>query len=137
MGKTETAIGEGLKTLRKKKEEKTIRVCDNCATPLIFTFAFDYKERYCLNCGESGGMLGTGYDTLATRERIFEKKIVDAIWKVLYGKKGFVPKSAQRSGCKKCVGNARHYDHLTKAEQEWDKIAREYLTKLQGIFTHI
>ena len=131
----ETPLGTVLKTMR-RKTEKTIRVCDHCGVPLIWTFAFDYKERYCLNCGASGGMMGTGTDKPATRELIFQKKIVNAVWKVLYGKKGLVPFSSGRTNCKKCTGNARHYDHLTKAEQEWDKIARSYLEKLQGFLAN-
>lgn len=127
----ESAMGEVLK--RRRKPNQTIRVCDNCGVPLIWTFAFDYQERYCLNCGAGGGMLGTGKDVLRTRELIFQKKIVDAIWKVIYDGKGLVPTGGRRDGCKKCeVEN--HYHHLSKAEMEWDKIARDYLKKLQGIF---
>ena len=129
----ETPIGEALKTLNKKKQEKkTIRVCDNCGSPLIWTFAFDYKERYCLNCGLGGGMLGTGTDMPVTRELIFQEKLVNAIWKVIYGKKGLVPISAGRTNCVKCLVGGRHYNHLSKAEKEWDKIARLYLEKIKG-----
>lgn len=116
----------------KLKEE---RVCDNCGVPLIWTFAFDYCERFCLNCGSKGGMLGTGTDVPATREIIFQKKLVDAIWGVIYGKKGFMPSGKfGRSGCKKDNREGRyasscddHRQHLTKAEKEWDEIARKYL----------
>jgi hypothetical protein len=115
---------------------KKIRVCDECGTPLIWTFAFAYCERYCLNCGIKGGMLGTGKDVPVTRELVFKKKLVDSIWKVIYGKKGYIPHSSQRIGCQKCVGNEKHYNHLTNSEKEWDSIARKYLESLQGIFTN-
>lgn len=138
MSSMETPIGEVLKiATRKKKTSQTIRVCGECGVPLIWTFAFDYKERYCLNCGEGGGMFGTGNDVPATRELIFQKKLVDTIWKkVIYGKKGLVPKSCQRSNCKKCDSSSeRHYNHLTPTEKEWDEIARKYLQSLQGFLT--
>ena len=117
----------------KNKNRKTIRVCSKCRTPLIWTFAFDYKERYCLTCGTSGGMLGTGDDVPVTRELIFKQRLVNAIWNVIYSRKGLCPISSQRCGCKKCNGNEKHYEHLSKAEIEWDKIARKYLNKVKGI----
>ena len=129
----ESALGVALKTMSKKKSPKTIRVCDECETPLIWTFAFPYCERYCLNCGAKGGMMGTGTDIEATRELIFKKKLVNAVWKVVYGKKGLMPSgSFGRVGCKKC-GND-HREHATEAELEYDLIARKYLEKVQGIF---
>lgn len=130
--KEETALGEALKVVSRRRE-KTIRCCDNCGVPLIWTFAFDYKERYCLNCGMSGGMLGTGTDKPATKELIFQEKIVNALWKVIYGKKGLIPTGCQRTNCKKCdASSEKHYNHLTKSESEYDAIARNYLEKLQG-----
>ena len=138
----ETPMGEALKTLRKrgKKEPKTIRVCDECGVPLIWTFAFDYQERYCLNCGAMGGMLGTGEDVPATRELIFQQRLVNGVWGVIYKtKKGLVPVSAGRpDGCEKCrTEKGYHYNHLTKAEKEWDTIARAYLKKLRGFIKPI
>lgn len=134
-------MGEALKTLRKKskKEPKTIRVCDDCGVPLIWTFAFDYQERYCLNCGAMGGMLGTGEDVPATRELIFQQKLVNAVWNVIYGKKGMVSVSVvEKTGCKKCSeSDEAHYNHLTKAEKEWDTIARAYLEKVKGLIKPI
>jgi hypothetical protein len=124
----ESPMSVVLKSKRRKSKPK-IRVCSNCGFPLIWTFAFDYQERYCLNCGNGGGMLGTGDNIPTTRELIFKKKLVDAIWKVIYGKKGLVPTSSQRNKCKICDNNRgeRHYQHMSKSEKEWDKIARDYL----------
>lgn len=136
----ETPMGEALKTLnRKKKSPKTIRVCDDCGVPLIWTFAFDYQERYCLNCGAMGGMLGTGEDVPATKELLFQEKLVNAVWKIIYKtKKGLVPASAKKEGCKKCDDTTeKHYRHLTKAEKEWDTIARAYLESLNGFIKPI
>lgn len=124
------------------KEQKTIRVCDDCGVPLIWTFAFDGCERYCLNCGSMGGMLGTGKDVPATRELVFQKKLVDSVWKVIYGNKGFIPNGRfGRSGCNKDNKGGYssscndHRQHLTVAEKEWDEIARKYLVSLKGMFT--
>ena len=136
----ETAMGEVLKVVnRPKKEEKMIRICDGCGVPLIWTFAFDYREWYCVNCGTGGGMLGTGKDVPATRELLFQQRLVEAVWGVIYRtKKGFVPKSAKKDGCKKCNDtNERHYEHLTKAGKEWDTIARAYLWKVRGFIKPI
>lgn len=119
----------------RRKEEPTIRVCD-CGTPLIWTFCWAYAERYCLNCGSNSGMMGGGNDVLATKELRFKKKLVDSIWKVLYGKKGLLPRSNyQRSNCRKCKElNQDHNNHLSAAEQEWDGIATKYLQTFQGFF---
>lgn len=129
----ESALGEALKTLRpRKKNTRTIRVC-GCGVPMIWTFFFPYAERYCLNCGNSGGMLGTGESVLATRELIFQKRLVDAIWKVLYSRKGMMPRGRfGRVNCKKCGDN--HRAHATKAETEWDEIASKHLHIFEGVF---
>lgn len=132
----ESALGEALKVITRKKRHKAmIRVCE-CGTPMIWTFFFPYCERYCLNCGTSGGMLGTGSDVEATRELIFKKRLVDAIWKQLYTNKGLMPRGQfGRSGCKKCkVVAYSHREHLSKSEKEWDEIARPYLKTFKGIF---
>lgn len=71
----------------------------------------------------------------ATRELIFKKKLVDAIWDVIYGKKGYLPSGRfGRSGCEKCRTSNSHRDHLTKSEIEWDEIARKYLSQVEGMF---
>ena len=133
----DTALGVALKSVTKrKKEKKTIRVCDICETPLIWTFAFPYAERYCLNCGAKGGMLGTGIDVDATQELEFKENLVNAIWKVIYGKKNHLMPSGSftRSNCKKCDNSDCHRDHASKKEKEGDILARRYLEKVQGLF---
>ena len=132
----ESPLGEALKTIyKKRKSQVEIRVCDNCGVPLLWTFAFAYNERYCLNCGAMGGMLGTGSDVVATKELILQGKMVNALWKIIYGKKGLIPKDAQRINCKKCDATSeKHYLHLTENEKEWDKVAREMLEQVKGIF---
>lgn len=133
---SESPLGEALKTFtRKNRQKKTIRVCDHCETPLIWTFAFPYCERYCLNCGAMGGMMGTGKDIPATKDLIFKEKLVLAIWKVIYGKKALMPQGKfSRTNCEKCRTEDYHRKHASKAELEGDLIAREYLQKMQGIF---
>lgn len=132
----ESALGEALKVVSKRKPSKpTIRVCDHCDTPLIWTFAFPYAERFCINCGHTGGMLGTGKNIPATRDVVFKKKLVDSLWKVIYGKKGLIPTGAQRTNCKRCSESSEyHTHHLTEAEKEWDLLARDWLKRLEGIF---
>lgn len=133
---SESALGEALKVVSKKKrQKKTIRVCDYCKTPLIWTFAFPYAERFCINCGHTGGMLGTGTNVDATSELIFEEKLINAIWKVIYGKKGLMPSgSFGRTNCKKCGSSNNHREHATKAELDGDRIARRWLEKIEGTF---
>ena len=131
----ESALGVALKTITRKKKQ-TIRVCDDCGVPLIWTFAFPYKERFCLNCGMKGGMLGTGTDVPLTKELKFQKKLVDAIWEVIYSNKGLLPTGHfGRSGCKKGNGTScdNHRLHLSETEKEWDEIARRYLDRFIGV----
>ena len=130
--RTESALGETLKTLSPRKKEY-IRVCD-CGTPMIWTFFFPFCERFCLNCGRKGGMLGTGDSVPATRELIFKKRLVDAIWKELYSNKGMLPGGDYtRSNCKKCR-DEKHWQHLSKAEKEWDAVATPFLKRFEGLF---
>lgn len=115
-----------------EREKKKIKVCD-CGAPLIWTFFIPYAEYYCLNCGNAGGMFGTGRDVEFTKERKLQKLIVDAVFKVIRKKK--LPLGTfGRSGCKKDNKDGRcasycdnHRAHLTKTEIEWDKIATKYL----------
>lgn len=80
-------------------------------------------------------MLGTGKDIDATRDVVFKEKLVNALWKVIYGRKGLIPTDSQRNNCKRCTAsNEYHRNHLTKAEKEWDTIAREWLKNLEGTF---
>lgn len=130
--KNESALGEALKAMEPQKREKqTIRICDDCGTPMLWTFFFPYCEWYCLNCGASGGMLGTGENVEATRELIFKKKLAEAIWKVLRDKM-VPPGSYTQRGCKKC-GTEDHPHHLFPSEKEWNKIATPYLERVRGL----
>ena len=131
----ESYLSAGLKAVSKKKVQTIIRVCSTCQTPLIWTFAFTGAERYCINCGTTGGMLGFGDDESPTPDLLFKKRLVDNIWKSLYGSKGLVPHASQRTNCKKCTSDSGyHYLHLTKTQKRYDELAREYLVKLKGIF---
>lgn len=128
----ETAIGEAIKVMRpcKKREVRKIRVCDECGVPMLWTFFIPYCERYCLNCGLAGGMLGTGNDKVATKELIMQQKIVEAVFKALRAKKLPLGEFG-KSNCKKDDGSCHdHRAHLSKNEIEWDKIATKYLKHL-------
>ena len=64
-----------------KDSKEKIKICSNhqhYRTPLIWTFAFPYKEYWCPYCGLTGGMFGTGEDVnqtlvLIKRLKIYEK----------------------------------------------------------------
>lgn len=123
------------------KKEKKIKVCSECEAPLIFTFAFDYCELYCLNCGAKGGMFGTGHEVDLTTELLFKKKLVDSLWRVIYRSGWYLPSGRfGKGGCKKDNKNGRyssscenHNEHLTEKEIEKNLVAREYLEKMKGI----
>lgn len=135
---TESYLSAGLKATNKKKRVKpTIRVCNQCQCPLIFTFAFAYAERYCLNCGAKGGMLGTGTDVPLTKELRIKNRAIQALWGVIYGnKQGLQPSGSQRTGCKKCAGGAYHINHLTESEVAYDKEVRKLLESAKGLFDY-
>lgn len=110
-----------------------IVVCDHCGNPMIWTFAFAYKEYLCLNCGDGHGALGT--ETVdETPELKYKLKIYKKIWTILYGSGWFLPRSSyQHSKCRKCKeGNERcnHNDHLSKSEILKNKVATEIFEKL-------
>src|SRR3990167_3733773 len=98
----ESSLGEALKAVRprKKREKMTIRICDECGVPMLWTFFIPYCERYCLNCGYAGGMLGTGRNVESTKERILQYRVVNAVFKVLRNKKLPLGKFGH-SNCKK------------------------------------
>lgn len=125
-----TPISKALETVSRKKQKPTVRIC-GCGTPLIWTFAFAYSERYCLNCGQPTPMFDGNNDVPLTKELQLKKKLVEVMWKVIYNK--YLPKgNFQQGDCKKCVGNAYHNNHLTKGEVEYDKIASKLLEKVKG-----
>lgn len=116
--------------------QKEIRVCEECGTPLIWTFRWDYKERYCLNCGALGDMF-LGKNVELTKELKLKERIVNRIWKSLYGKTGdLLPISSgyQKSNCKKCQIEKSHSLHLSKREIRNNKVAEKILNKMIGIF---
>ena len=81
--KQESPLGVALKTMRKQKSLEEIRVCDNCGVPLLWTFCWAYKERYCLNCGSMGGMMGTGIDVELTPRLKYQDKVINDVWKAI------------------------------------------------------
>ncbi len=103
-------------------------ICDNCGVPLIWTFCWAYKERYCLNCGSMGGMMGTGTNVELTPKLKYQAKVINDVWSAIY--KNLTPRSHySHKGCKKCVGS-NHRDHLSKAEILKDKTATRIMEKL-------
>lgn len=113
-----------------------ITVCDDCETPLIFTFRWAFKEMYCLNCGALGDMF-MGKKVRLTDELKLKKRIVDRIWKTLYGREGFLLPVASYTidGCKKCKSGDNHGQHLTNREIRNNKIANKILKKMIGIIS--
>ena len=107
---------------------REIRVCDYCGVPLIWTFCWAYKERYCLNCGRMGGMLGMGTNVKLTPKLKYQYKVIYDVWKAIY--KNLTPRTDySHDGCKKCSG-ANHRRHLSKKEILKDKTATKILEKL-------
>lgn len=119
--------------------KKIIRICTNCGCPLIWTFRWAYKERFCMNCGLTGGMMGTGKDVELTPELKLKQRVINKIWSALYSKKNhlLLPIARyKRTGCKKCEAGDDHNEHLTNREIRNGKIAERVLKSMQGIFKH-
>lgn len=119
-----------------KKELKEIKVCENCQTPLLFTFRWDYSERYCLNCGALGDMFLGEYAPL-TKELRAKEKLVNKIWSALYGKQGFLlPASGKykKKNCKKCEVEEYHGSHLTRREKLGNQITEKILKRVKFIY---
>ena len=114
----------------------TIRVCDNCDAPLLWTFCWAYNERYCLNCGAMGGMMGTGTDIDITPELQAQEKVISEVWTAIY--KNMIPRGLYRSRkCKKCNSGQDHNEHLSKKEILNDKIATSIIEQLNKGFLNI
>jgi hypothetical protein len=115
--------------------KEQISICENCGTPLIFTFRWAYKEKFCLNCGSLGDMF-MGETVDLTPELKLKYKIVNKIWKALYGKnKPLLPLSQyKRKGCKKCEDGGNHNEHLNKKEIRNHKVAEKILKQLERVF---
>jgi hypothetical protein len=115
--------------------KKEIKICDYCATPLIWTFLFPYKEYYCLNCGRTWGMLGAGKNVEITKELILKRNIAETIFKQLHGKGWLLPQSTYGYTKCKVEKNCRnHNEHLTKKEIEWNEVAWKMLEQVKGVF---
>jgi hypothetical protein len=120
--------------MKNTKEEKKIRVCEYCGSPLIFTFRWAYKEYFCMNCGALGDIF-MGKDVVLTPELRLKKKIIDKTWNALYKTHLLLPISRyKRRNCKLCDEGGEHNEHLTKREIRNGKIAQKILNKMIGIF---
>lgn len=81
-------------------------------------------------------MFGDGPDLPITKELQLKLDIVSAIWKQLYGKSRLLPPGNYgMSKCKKCAGNTRHNEHLTKREKEWNDVAWVMTEQVKGMFS--
>lgn len=110
--------------------DETIRVCDNCGEPMIFTFLFRGCERYCLMCGHAGGMLGTGEDVKLTTELEAKYTVIRKVFKVL--SKYVLPNDVfYKNECEKCKDCKEHHlKHLTDEERFCNTIARKILGRI-------
>lgn len=121
-------LGEVLKIISKRKEKLKINVC-SCGSPLVFTFAFAYKEYLCLECGNTYGMMGVR-SVEATPELKHKKKLYEKLWNIIYGVGGFFPRSPYtKIKCKKCTAD-NHFNHVSKTEILKNKIATDIFEKL-------
>lgn len=106
------------------RKADTISVCPDClrskgkSIPLIWTFAFNGAEYFCIECGgafgcfEAASIEGTpGLERLAKEYEDHHKPKLSAVtWRVCWLKR-----------CKKCKGGTPgnyHAKHLTKKEQK-------------------
>src|SRR4030042_5407487 len=115
---------------------KKINICENCGTPLMWTFRWDYNEIYCLNCGALGDMF-MGKKVDITPDLKMKYRVVNKIWHSLYGKnKPLLPKSKgyRKDNCDKCQKGQYHSQHLSKKEIRENKIAEKILEKVKGLF---
>jgi len=100
---------------------------------MIFTFAFAYKEYFCLNCHGKGEFLGGAVYVEETPELKAAFKVAYDVWKAIY--KHFLPRSQfGKSGCKKCKTSRDHREHLTQSEIMRDKYATGILENTKGFF---
>jgi hypothetical protein len=116
--------------------KKEITICEKCGTPLIWTFRWDYKEMYCLNCGAMGDMF-MGKKVETTPELKLKFKAVNKVWKSLYGKnRPLLPASGgyRKNNCKKCDAGENHSKHLSKKEIRENKVAEKILIRIKGLF---
>ena len=119
--------------------KKEITICENCGTPLIWTFRWDYKEMYCLNCGANGDMF-MGKKVEITPELKLKYRVVNKVWKSFYGKnRPLLPMSSgyRKNNCKKCQGGESHSNHLSKKEIRESKVVEKILNRVKGLFTPI
>jgi len=121
--------------LQNKIMKKSYRLC-SCWTPLIFTFAFPYKEWYCLNCWNAHEFLRAWREEKSDREIQMQWDLVHLIFNRI--RKDLQSPWCTHSNCKKCEWHwwtdKYHILHLTKMEKEKDIIARKYLEKFIWIF---
>ena len=111
----------------------THRLC-SCWTPLIFTFAFPYKEWYCLNCWEASEFFNGSREEQSNKEIQLKYDLVNTIFKRI--RRGLASPWCTHTNCKKCIEwkDRYHIQHITKWEKEKDILARKYLEKFVWIF---
>jgi hypothetical protein len=100
---------------------KEISTCYKCGKPVVWTFAFDGYEYYCLMCGNKTGMLGGKNDVKSTPELRAWRTMIERLWKVL--RQNHIGNGRYRKDkCKKCA-NEDHGKHFSKSEIEKGKVA--------------
>lgn len=117
-------------------EQDEIRVCAECGNPLIWTFAFAYKERYCINCGGATPMFDGSERQPASAELQFRYWLLNTIWSGLYRRGGLLAKARFKySDCKLCdERDEDHLSHLTEQEIAANEIAERFRLMLIGRF---
>jgi len=108
--------------------KKEISVCNECGKPVVWTFAFDGAEYYCLMCGNKTGMMGGKTDVPWTPELRAWQIVVEKVWKSL---RHFHTGSGRyrQNGCKKCISED-HGHHFKDMEIEKMKVVNSILEKL-------
>ena len=132
---TQTKLSINNKSMREsKKEIKEIRMC-GCGGALHWTFLFAGAEYYCMNCGFTGGMFGSGEIVELTTERKAINKVSADVF-VALRKHLWIDPCFQRTNCKKCKeSNEYHPQHATEYEKARREVAWKLLEGLRDSLT--
>ena len=105
-----------MKRSKKSKPVESIRVCEGCENPLVWTFIHAGCEYYCPSCGAMGDMF-MGKDIHYPRKPLIEKaKRIKAQFSRY--RKHIISGGAMRDGCEKCFKNEPHIHHATPEEMK-------------------
>ena len=105
-----------MKRSKKSKPVESIRVCEDCGNPLVWTFIHAGCEYYCPSCGAMGDMF-MGNKIHYPRKALIEKaKRIKARFNRY--RKGLWSGGGRKRGCELCDKGEYHLQHLTPEEKK-------------------